>query len=79
MIRANSDETYLTAVVSAGAAAGAAAGAVNGAVSTMVIKNQTLAEVMSNSKLTADGSIAVWSEDSQTLYVIAGEIIHLIC
>ena len=38
----------------------------------MVIKNQTLAEVMSNSKLTADGSIAVWSEDSQTLYVIAG-------
>lgn len=49
-----------------------AAGAVNGAVSTMVIKNQTLAEVMSNSKLTADGSIAVWSEDSQTLYVIAG-------
>ena len=72
VIRANSDETYLTAVVSAGAAAGAAAGAVNGAVSTMVIKNQTLAEVMSNSKLTADGSIAVWSEDSQTLYVIAG-------
>lgn len=59
VIRANSDETYLTAVVSAGAAAGAAAGAVNGAVSTMVIKNQTLAEVMSNSKLTADGSIAV--------------------
>ena len=72
VIRANSDETYLTAVVSAGAAAGAVAGAVNGAVSTMVIKNQTLAEVMSNSKLTADGSIAVWSEDSQTLYVIAG-------
>ena len=76
IIKAISDEAYVVVVVSAGAAVGATpTGAVNGAVSTIVIKNETTAEVKANTAatiLTANGSIAIWAEDNQNLYVIAG-------
>ena len=76
IIKAISDEAYVVVVVSAGAAVGATpTGAVNGAVSTIVIKNETTAEVKANTVatiLTANGSIAIWAEDNQNLYVIAG-------
>ena len=76
VIKAISDEAYVVVVVSAGAAVGATpTGAVNGAVSTIIIKNETTAEVKANTvatNLTANGSIAIWAEDNQNLYVIAG-------
>ena len=76
IIKAISDEAYVVVVVSAGAAVGATpTGAVNGAVSTIVIKNETTAEVKANTAATilnANGSIAIWAEDNQNLYVIAG-------
>ncbi len=76
IIKAISDEAYVVVVVSAGAAAGATpTGAVNGAVSTIIIKNETTAEVKANTAdtiLTTNGSIAIWAEDNQNLYVIAG-------
>ncbi len=76
IIKAVSDETYLTVVVSAGLAANATStAAVNGAVSTVVIDNKTAAEIKAETQetvLVANGSIAIWADDNQSLYVVAG-------
>lgn len=68
IVKAVSDETYVVVVASAGIST---VMAVNGAVSVVVITNTTIAEIQS-AILNADGSIAVWSEDTQNLFAVAG-------
>lgn len=68
IVKAVSDETYVVVVASAGISTVMAA---NGAVSVVVITNTTIAEIQS-AILNADGSIAVWAEDTQNLFAVAG-------
>ena len=68
IVKAASDETYVVVVASAGVSSVAA---INGAASVIVIENKTIAEIKS-ATLNADGSIAVWAEDDQNLFAVAG-------